>query len=61
MAHAKYSQVMMNPDAPYWEQVTCHPYLCQGLEDDIAFRRTESVATRESERDMLVVSPHAPY
>ena len=35
-------------------QVCCHPYLCEGLEDDIALRRAEA---GESERAMLVVRP----
>ena len=35
-------------------QVCCHPYLCEGLEDDIALRRAEA---GETERAMLVVRP----
>ena len=35
-------------------QVTCHPYLCKGLEDDVMLRR---VKAGESDRARLVVSP----
>ena len=36
-----------------WLQVTSHPFLCDGLEEDIAFKRA---ASKDSELQMLVGS-----